>query len=162
MDVKITAVDLHWEEGCNIIVGQSHFIKTVEDLAEILASRVPGAEYGLAFCEASGPCLLRTEGNNPELTAQAVKCAEDVAAGHVFFLILKNAWPIAVLEAIKQCQEVVHLFAATANALQVLVGETGQGRGVMGVVDGFSPKGVETAQDKADRYNLLRAFNYKF
>ncbi len=162
MEVKMSAVSLEWEEGCNIIVGQSHFIKTVEDLSEILLTRVPGIEFGLAFSEASGPCLIRTEGNNPELVKQATVCAEKVAAGHAFFLIIKNAFPITVLNPIKNCQEVAHVFAATANPLQILVAETDQGRGIIGVVDGFSPKGVEGPEDKKARHDILRTFNYKF
>jgi adenosine/AMP kinase len=151
MDVQ--AVRLSWEEGCNIVIGQSHFIKTVEDVAEIITSTVPGGEYGLAFCEASGPCLIRTEGNDPKLVAEAAACAKAVGAGHSFFLILRKAYPINVLTQIKACQEVARIFCATANPLQVLVVETDQGRGVVGVVDGFPPKGVE---------DMLRRFAYKF
>lgn len=162
MSVEFSVVDLKWEEGCNIIVGQSHFIKTVEDLSEIMSSHVPGAEFGLAFTEASGPCLIRTAGNNEELVRQATKIAEDVASGHTFFLIIKNAWPIAVLNPIKNCQEVTRVYAATANPLQVVVGETSQGRGIMGVIDGFAPRGVEGEEDKKARHDLLRNFNYKF
>ena len=161
MSIVTEAVQLEWEEDCNIIVGQSHFIKTVEDIPEILVSSVPGIEYGLAFCEASGPCLIRTEGNNEKLISEAAACAEAVAAGHTFFLIINNAYPINVLNQIKNCQEVVSVFAATANPLQILVTETGQGRGITGVIDGFSPKGVEKAEDKTDRKNLLRTIGYK-
>jgi len=162
MELKFNVVDLKWEEECNIIVGQSHFIKTVEDLAEIMASHVPGAEFGLAFSEASGPCLIRTEGNSETLVKQATTCAEEVGAGHTFFLIIKNAWPIAILNPIKNCQEVTRVYAATANPLQVVVGETDMGRGIMGVIDGFSPVGVEGPEEKKDRHNILRTFNYKF
>ncbi len=161
MGVVTEAVQLRWEEDCNIIVGQSHFIKTVEDIPEILISSVPGIEYGLAFCEASGPCLIRTEGNNEKLISEAVGCAEAVAAGHTFFLIIKNAYPINVLNQIKNCQEVVSIFTATANPLQILVAETDQGRGIVGVIDGYPPKGVEKAEDKADRKKLLRTIGYK-
>jgi len=161
MSVITEAVQLKWEEDCNIIVGQSHFIKTVEDIPEILISSVPGIEYGLAFCEASGPCLIRTEGNNEKLISEAVGCAEAVAAGHTFFLIIKNAYPINILNQIKNCQEVVSIFAATANPLQILVAETDQGRGIMGVIDGYSPKGIEKAEDKTDRKKLLRTIGYK-
>ena len=161
MGVVTELVQLKWEEDCNIIVGLSHFIKTVEDIPEILISSVPGIEYGLAFNEASGPCLIRTEGNNEKLIDEAVACAEAVAAGHTFFLIIKNAYPINVLNQIKNCQEVVSIFAATANPLQILVAETDQGRGITGVIDGFSPKGVEKANDKADRKKLLRTIGYK-
>ena len=161
MGVVTELVQLKWEEDCNIIVGLSHFIKTVEDIPEILISSVPGIEYGLAFNEASGPCLIRTEGNNEKLIDEAVACAEAVAAGHTFFLIIKNAYPINVLNQIKNCQEVVSIFAATANPLQILVAETDQGRGITGVIDGYSPKGVEKAEDKIDRKKLLRTIGYK-
>ena len=161
MGVVTELVQLKWEEDCNIIVGLSHFIKTVEDIPEILISSVPGIEYGLAFNEASGPCLIRTEGNNEKLIDEAVACAEAVAAGHTFFLIIKNAYPINVLNQIKNCQEVVSIFAATANPLQILVAETDQGRGITGVIDGYSPKGVEKANEKADRKKLLRTIGYK-
>ena len=161
MNFFTEAVQLKWEEDCNIIVGLSHFIKTVEDIPEILISSVPGIEYGLAFNEASGPCLIRTEGNNEKLVKEAAACAELVGAGHTFFLIIKNAYPINVLNQIKNCQEVVSVFAATANPLQILVAETDQGRGIIGVIDGFSPKGIENTEDKVDRKNLLRTIGYK-
>ena len=162
MDVNVSAVPLSWTEGANIIVGQSHFIKTAEDIAEIIASSVPGARYGLAFCEASGPCLIRTEGNDENLIADAVRAARDVAAGHSFFLVLSNAYPINVLTQIKACQEVCRIFCATANPLQVLVGSTDQGKGILGVIDGFAPKGVEGEKDKTERRSMLRKFGYKF
>ncbi len=160
LEMKIT--DLTWSEGCNIIVGQSHFIKTVEDIAEIAISSVPGIEYGLAFCEASGPCLIRKEGNNPDLIADAVSCAEKTGAGHSFFLVIKNCFPINILNQIKNCQEVARIFCATANPLQVITAETPQGRGIIGVIDGFSPKGVETEEDAKQRKAFLRKFSYKF
>jgi adenosine/AMP kinase len=160
--VEIDAVKLSWQEGCNIVVGQSHFIKTVEDIAEIIQSSVPGMKYGLAFCESSGPCLVRTEGNDPELVRDAAACAQAVGAGHTFYLVLKNGFPINVLNQIKACQEVASIHAATANPLQVLVARTEQGRGILGVVDGFSPKGVETDKDRQERRALLRRFGYKF
>jgi adenosine/AMP kinase len=162
MALEVQAIGLEWEEGCNIIVGQSHFIKTVEDVAEIMNSSVPGAEYGLAFCEASGPCLIRTEGNDEKLVDQAAECARRVASGHSFYLILRKAFPINVLNQIKACQEVARIFCATANPLQILVVETEQGRGIAGVVDGNSPKGVEGPKDKEERKQMLRKFGYKF
>ncbi len=162
MDAKVSVVALSWEEGANIVVGQSHFIKTAEDLAEIMASAVPGAKYGLAFCEASGPCLIRTEGNDPGLVADAVRCAQAVAAGHSFFLLMKNAYPINVLPQIKACQEVCRIFCATANPVQVLVGATAQGNGILGVIDGSPPKGVEGEKDRTERREMLRKFGYKF
>ena len=162
MALEVQALSLKWEDGCNIIIGQSHFIKTVEDVAEIMSSSVPGVEYGLAFCEASGPCLIRTEGNDEKLVQQAAECARQVGAGHSFYLILRKAFPINVLNQIKACQEVARIFCATDNPLQVLVVETDQGRGIVGVVDGFTPKGVEGSQDKQTRKEMLRAFGYKF
>ncbi len=159
--MDIIPVDIGLPENCNIIVGQSHFIKTAEDIAEIMVCAVPGVQFGLSFCEASGPCLIRTEGNDEQLVTQAITYAKAVGAGHSFFLIMKNAFPINVLNQIKQCQEVTRIFCATANPLQVLVAETGQGRGIVGVVDGFSPKGVESADDKKKRRELLRTFGYK-
>ena len=159
---QISVVPLSWQDGANIVVGQSHFIKTVEDIAEIISSTVPGAKYGLAFCEASGPCLIRTEGNDPALVADAVRCAQAVAAGHTFFLVLKNAFPINILTQLKACPEVCRIFCATANPLQVLVAATAQGKGILGVIDGNSPKGVEGDEDKADRRAMLRKFGYKF
>jgi len=162
MALEVQGLSLQWEDGCNIIVGQSHFIKTVEDVAEIMISSVPGVEYGLAFCEASGPCLIRTEGNDEKLIGEASECARRVGAGHSFYLIMRKAFPINVLNQIKSCQEVARIFCATTNPLQVLVVETDQGRGIVGVVDGFVPKGVEGSQDKKARKEMLRTFGYKF
>ncbi len=163
METKIEAVQLAWTPDANIVVGQSHFIKTVEDIAEIMASSVPGARYGLAFNEASGPCLVRTEGNDPALIKDAEACALATGAGHTFYLVLgPGAYPINVLDRIKACQEVCRVFCATANPLQVLVARTGQGAGILGVIDGSSPAGVEGATDKADRIGMLRRFGYKF
>jgi adenosine/AMP kinase len=159
--MEITTIDVTVPRDCNIIVGQAHFIKTVEDLAEIMVCAVPGVRYGLAFCEASGPCLIRTEGNDDSLMEQAVNAARAAGAGHSFYLIMKNAFPINVLNQIKQCQEVARIFCATANPLQLLVARTEQGRGIVGVVDGASPKGVEGAEDKKNRKELLRKFGYK-
>lgn len=161
--MNIEALRLEWSQDCNIIVGQSHFIKTVEDLAEIMASSVPGAKWGLAFNEASGPCLIRTEGNDPELVAEAANCARKVASGHSFFLVLgKGSYPINVLDRIKACPEVCRIFCATANPLELIVARSDQGSGILGVVDGYSPKGLEGDADKADRKAMLRNFGYKF
>jgi adenosine/AMP kinase len=160
--MEISSVPLSWEENCNIIVGQSHFIKTVEDLAEILNGAVPGIEYGLAFCEASGPCLIRTEGSDEKLVTEAAECARLVGAGHSFYVILRNAFPINVLNQIKACPEVARIFCATANPLEILVAETGRGRGIIGVVDGSSPKGLEGEAEKRERKEMLRRFGYKF
>lgn len=156
-------VQLSFPADCNIVVGQSHFIKTVEDIAEIMAGSVSGAKYGLAFNEASGPCLVRTEGNDPMLVETATKCALAVGAGHTFYLLLgAGAYPINVLDRIKACPEVCRIFCATANPVQVIRARTEQGAGIMGVIDGSSPLGVEGVEDKADRKAMLRRFGYKF
>jgi len=159
MDIQI--VPLALPADTNVIAGQSHFIKTVEDLAEIVVTHVPGARFGLAFCEASGPCLIRTEGNDDALVAAAVDNATRVGAGHTFFLLLQGAYPINLLPAIHQCQEVCHVFCATANPVQMLVVQTDQGRGVVGVVDGASPLGVEDAPARQARQEFLRRIGYK-
>jgi len=159
--MEMSAVALHLPADSNLIAGQAHFIKTAEDLAEIVVTTVPGARFGLAFCEASGPCLIRTEGNDPELVSAAVANAERVGAGHVFFLLLRGAYPINVLNAIKLCPEVARIFCATANPVQALVAATEQGRGMIGVVDGFSPRGVEDEAARASRREFLRKIGYK-
>ncbi len=162
MELKTEIVQLPVPEGLNVIVGQSHFIKTVEDLAEIMAGSVPGAKYGLAFNEASPPCLVRTEGTDEELVKAAETCALAVGAGHTFYLILANVFPINVLDRIKACPEVCRVFCATANPVQVVVARTGQGGGILGVIDGAAPAGVEGPAEKAARKGLLRRFGYKF
>lgn len=158
---RIVAVSIPVPEGTNVILGQAHFIKTVEDLYEALVSSVPGIRFGLAFCEASQKRLIRFEGNDKELIELAVEAAKKIAAGHTFVIYIRNAWPINVLNALKSVEEVVTLFAATANPLQVIIAETGQGRGVIGVIDGFTPVGVETEADKKERYEFLRKIGYK-
>jgi adenosine/AMP kinase len=160
--MDVVAVPLAIPADCNVIAGQSHFIKTAEDLAEIVVTSVPGARFGLAFCEASGPRLVRTEGNEEALVAAAADNAMRVGAGHVFVLLLKGAYPINLLPAIKQCQEVCHVFCATANPVLVLVAEHAQGRGVVGVVDGRSPAGIEDGAAKQARRELLRKIGYKW
>jgi adenosine/AMP kinase len=159
MELKTINIDI--PEGCNLILGQTHFIKTIEDLYEILATTVPQAGFGVAFTEASGPCLIRTEGNDPELINACVINLHKMAAGHVFCILLKNAFPINVLNQIKNCPEVCRIFCATANPLEVILASTSQGNGVLGVIDGFSPKGTETAEDKAHRKEFLRKIGYK-
>jgi uncharacterized protein len=159
MELKTINIDI--PEGCNLILGQTHFIKTVEDLYEILATTVPQAKFGVAFTEASGPCLIRTEGNDPELINACVIYLQEMAAGHVFCILLKNAFPINVLNQIKNCPEVCRIFCATANPLEVILVSSSQGNGVLGVIDGFSPKGTETAEDKAYRKEFLRKIGYK-
>ncbi|WGS65884.1 adenosine-specific kinase [Marinitoga aeolica] len=156
MNIKFEAVDIKFPEDCNVIVGQSHFIKTVEDIYETIVTTVPGMKFGLAFNEASGPRLIRFDGNDEELTNLAIENAKNVGAGHFFVLIIRNGYPINILPRLKQVQEIVNIYAATANPLQVLVAETDLGRGVMGVVDGQSPLGVEGEEDKKKRYEFLR------
>lgn len=159
MDIRTIPVE--FPGGCNIIIGQTHFIKTAEDLYEIIATTVPQARFGIAFTEASGPCLIRTEGNDDLLVRQCADIVAKIAAGHVFCILLCNAYPINILNQVKNCPEVCRIFCATANPLQVLVAVTEQGRGVVGVVDGFPPKGVETADDREKRKALLRQIGYK-
>jgi adenosine/AMP kinase len=160
--MNIDAVRLAWSQDCNIIVGQSHFIKTVEDLAEIMAASVPGARWGLAFNEASGPCLIRTEGNDPALVADAAACARAVGAGHSFYIVIgPGAYPINVLDRVKSCPEVCRVFCATANSLEIIVARTDQGSAILGIVDGHPPKGLEGDADKAERKAMLRRFGYK-
>lgn len=155
------SVRLEIPEGANLIFGQTHFIKTVEDLHEIMVTTVPKARFGIAFCEASGACLIRKEGNDSELIEAAVRNAQRVACGHSFLLLIRDAFPINVLPAIKACPEVCRIFCATANPVEAIVVETDQGRGVVGVVDGFPPKGVEKEEDVAWRKDLLRKIGYK-
>ena len=152
---------VHIPEGANIILGQTHFIKTAEDLYEILAGASPHIKFGVAFTEASGPCLIRYEGNDDGLARDAVSILENIGAGHVFAVLIRDAFPINVLNSIKMCPEVCRIFCATANPLEVLVAESEQGRGIIGVIDGASPKGVELDSDKAARKAMLRNFGYK-
>lgn len=159
MDLKTVRVEI--PDGTNIILGQTHFIKTAEDLYEILAGSSPHIKFGVAFTEASGPCLIRHEGNDPALTQAAVGVVQNIGAGHVFAIFLREAFPINVLNSVKMCPEVCRIFCATANPLEVVVAETAQGRGIIGVIDGSSPKGVEQDTDKVARKALLRNFGYK-
>lgn len=159
--MEIKTVKLDYPEEVNIILGQTHFIKTAEDLYEIMVSSVPGVKFGLAFNEASGPCLIRAEGNDYKLKTLAISNIREIGAGHVFIIIMENAFPINVLNAIKQCPEVCHIFCATANPVEVVIAETEQGRGVLGVIDGFVPKGIEKEEDIEKRKNFLRTINYK-
>jgi uncharacterized protein len=159
--MEIKNIRLTVPEECNILVGQSHFIKTIEDLYEVFATSCPHSKFGIAFCEASGPCLIRVEGNDPELKKTAAENAIVMGAGHTFVALLKDAFPINILNAVKMCSEICNIFCATANPLEILVAETDQGRGVLGVVDGFSPKGVETEADAKTRKDFLRKIGYK-
>ncbi len=159
--METKSVPIRFPEGANIILGQSHFIKTVEDLYEILISAVPGMKFGVAFCEASGPCLIRFDGNDEELKAAAVKIASEVGAGHSFIVVMTDGFPINVLNAVKACPEVCRIYCATANPVEAIVVETGQGRGILGVVDGESPRGVENEDDIRARRDFLRTIGYK-
>ncbi len=159
MEIKLVPVKV--PDGANVIIGQSHFVKTVEDLYEIMVTSVPQAKFGLAFNEASGACLIRSEGNDEALRAAAIDAAGAVAAGHAFVLYLRDAFPINVLNRIKDCPEVCRIFCATANALQVIVAESEQGRGVAGVIDGASPRGVEQDADRQWRKDFRRKIGYK-
>ncbi len=159
MELKLEKIDI--PEGCNIIFGQSHFIKTIEDLYEIIVGAVPSAKFGIGFCEASGHCLVRGEGNDDALREAAMKTTFKIGAGHTFIIFIKDAFPINILNAVKTCQEVCQIFCATANPLEVILAQSEQGRGVLGVIDGSLPKGVEKEDGVAWRKELLRKFKYK-
>ena len=159
--LEIKSVRMEFPSEANIVVGQSHFIKTVEDLYEAVATTVPQAKFGLAFNESSGACLTRSDGNDPALRDVAVRNAQALACGHTFVLVLANAYPINVLNAIRNVPEVCSIFCATANPVEIIVAQSEQGRGVLGVIDGSSPKGVEGEQDVAWRHDLLRKIGYK-
>jgi uncharacterized protein len=159
--MELKTVPIENPDELNLILGQSHFIKTVEDLHETLVQAVPGLRFGLAFCEASGPRLVRRSGNDAELESLAVRNAQAVGAGHSFIVFLREGFPVNVLNAVKMVPEVCRIFCATANPVQVVVAEEGDGRAILGVVDGASPLGVETDDDIAERKELLRRFGYK-
>ena len=159
MEIKTVRVDI--PEGLNVIIGQSHFIKTVPDLYEMLVASSPHLKFGVAFSEASGHCLVRHEGNDKELEKQAIDVAFSLACGHVFVIFLKEGFPINVLNAIKGCQEVCRIFCATANPLEVIVASSEQGNGVLGVIDGSRPKGIEDEEGRTWRKELLQKFGYK-
>jgi hypothetical protein len=154
--VKIEAL-----ENCNVILGMAHFIKTVEDLYEALVNAVPNIKFGIGFCESSGPCLVRHEGNDEKLRRLAAKKAFEIACGHSFIIFLKNAYPINVLDKIKKVPEVCTIYAATSNPLEVIIAETNQGRGIVGVIDGLKSKGIETEEDIRARKEFLRKIGYK-
>lgn len=159
--LELESVRMEIPADANIIVGQTHFIKTAEDMYEAVVNTVPQAKFGLAFNEASGPCLTRAEGNDDELRAAAIRNAQALGAGHVFVLILRNAYPINLLNTLQNIPEVCSIFCATANPLEVIVARTQQGRGVMGVIDGNSPKGIEGSADVTTRKEFLRKIGYK-
>lgn len=159
--MRTEAVELRKPEDANIIVGQAHFIKTAEDIYEAMVNAVPGIRFGVAFCEASGDRLIRVEGNDDAMRAAAVDNAQRIGAGHSFVIVLAQAYPINVLRSLREVPEVCAIFCATANPADVLVAETERGRGIIGVVDGQTPKGVETDEDAKKRKELLRRFGYK-
>ncbi|MBI3664610.1 MAG: adenosine-specific kinase [Acidobacteria bacterium] len=159
--MDLLTVRMRIPENANLILGQTHFIKTVEDLYEAIVTTVPGMKFGVAFNEASGACLTRVEGNDEEMKRAAVENASALAAGHTFVIVLKEGYPVNILKRIQDVPEVCGIFCATANPVEVIVAQTGQGRGILGVVDGFSPKGVEGAADVAWRTDLLRKIGYK-
>ena len=159
--LEMEAVRMEFPADANIIVGQSHFIKTVEDLYEAVVTTVPQAKFGLAFNESSGPCLTRAEGNDEALKAAAIRNAQALAAGHVFVLLLRDAYPINLLNRVREVPEVCTIFCATANPVEVVVAMSSQGRGVLGVIDGSPPKGVEGPSDVTTRKEFLRKIGYK-
>ena len=159
MDLKIITSEK--PEDMNVILAQSHFIKTVEDVHELLVNSVSGIKFGLAFCEASGDCLIRYSGNDNNLIELAKKNALNISAGHFLIILIANAYPINFLPALKNIPEICHIFCATGNPLQVIIAETEQGRAILGVIDGYASKGVETEEDIAERKEILRKFGYK-
>jgi len=159
--VEIKTVKIKMPEQCSVILGMAHFIKTVEDLYEALVNSVPNIKFGVGFCESSGPCLVRHEGNDEELRRLAAQKALEIACGHSFIIFLKNAYPINVLDKIKRVPEVCTIYAATANPLEIVIVESEQGRGIVGVVDGLKSKGIETKEDIKARKELLRKIGYK-
>jgi len=159
--MELKSVKITVPEGCNVIIGKSHFIKTVEDVHECLVNCVPNIKFGIAFCEASGKCLIRHSGNDEELEKLAVEKALEIGAGHTFIIFIKNAYPINVLPRLKQVPEICSIECATANPVEVLVIETEQGRALVGIVDGFKPKGVEEEEEIRERKEFLRKIGYK-
>jgi len=159
--LTFTTIRITPPQDANVILGQSHFIKTAEDLYEALINAVPTVKFGLAFCESSGPCLIRSEGNDPELKQVAAEKALELGCGHCFLIYLENAYPINVLDKVKAVPEVCNIFAATANPLEVVIAETQQGRGIMGVIDGSKSKGIEKEKDIQERKSFLRNIGYK-
>ena len=159
--MELKSVRLEVPQGGNIIFGQTHFIKTVEDLYEAIINSVPQMKFGVAFNEASGPCLTRVDGNDDELKALAARTAFSVGAGHTFVIVMRDGFPINILGRVKDVPEVCSVYCATANPVEVIVAESEQGRGVLGVIDGLPPKGIETEQDAAARHGFLRKIGYK-
>ena len=159
--IELKTVKIDPPKDCNVVLGMAHFIKTVEDLYEALINAVPNIKFGVSFCESSAQCLVRTEGNDAELKRLTAEKAFEIACGHSFLIYMKNAYPINVLDKIKKVPEVCTIFAATANPLEVVIAETGQGRGILGVVDGLKSKGMETEENVRERREFLRKIGYK-
>jgi adenosine/AMP kinase len=159
--LEFKTVKIDPPKDCNVILGMAHFIKTVEDLYEALVNAVPTIRFGIGFCESSGPCLVRHEGNDEELRRSAAEKAFEIGCGHSFVIFLRNAFPLNVLDKIKRAPEVCTILAATANPLEIIIAETAQGRGIIGVVDGLKSKGVETNEDIRERREFLRKIGYK-
>jgi adenosine/AMP kinase len=159
LEFKTVKIDV--PEGCNVVLGMAHFIKTIEDLYEAMVNAVPNIKFGIGFCESSGPCLVRHEGNDDELRQLAAKKAYEIACGHSFIIFMKNAYPINILDKIKKVPEVCTIYAATANRLEIIIAETEQGRGIIGVIDGLKSKGIENENDIKARKEFLRKIGYK-
>jgi len=161
MKVEIKVFEIKAPEGCNLILGQAGFIKTVEDIFECLLNCVPNIKFGLAFAEASGPCLIRHAGNDEGLEKLATEKLFEIGAGHTFLIFIKNAYPINIVPRLKEVPEVVNIYCATANPVQVIVAETEQGRGILGIIDGFKSKGIEGEKEIQERKEFLRKIGYK-
>ncbi|MEO0083430.1 MAG: adenosine-specific kinase [candidate division WOR-3 bacterium] len=159
--MELKSVKIKKTDDTNIIIGQAHFIKTVEDIYEVLITSMPGIKFGIAFCESSGPCLVRSDGNDSELIKLAEENAINLSCGHSFIILIKNAFPINVLNQVKSITEVCSVFCATANPVEVIIADSELGRGILGVIDGYRSKGIETEQDKQDRKDFLRKIGYK-
>ncbi len=159
--MKTKSIAIEMPPDLNMIFGMSHFIKTVEDIYEAIAGISTSVEFGIGFCEASGPCLIRSDGNNEELIRLAEQHAYNIACGHTFIIFMRNGYPINFLPRIKMVPEVVNIFCATSNPVEIIIAESNQGRGVIGVVDGFMPKGIETDDDRQKRHKFLRDIGYK-
>jgi len=159
--IEFKTVKIDPPKDCSLVLGMAHFIKTVEDLYEALVNAVPNIKFGIGFCESSGPCLVRSEGNDDELKRLAAEKAFEIACGHSFLIYIKNAYPVNVLDKIKKVPEVCTIFAATANPLEIIIAETTQGRGIVGVVDGLKSKGIETDENVKERREFLRKIGYK-
>lgn len=159
--MELKTVKVKAPEGCNLVLGQSHFIKSVEDLHEAMVTAVPGGKFGLAFCESSGPCLVRFSGTDEELRKFAADTVFKLGCGHCFIVVMRNIYPINVLSRIRSVAEVCSIFCATANPVEVIVAETDQGRGILGVIDGYKPKRIETEKDIKERKEFLRKIGYK-